>query len=87
MNITIEKEIDYSNDCPFLTQHIDASSCYDSFDEPNFEYYCKHKDADNSNTPCEEFNDDIYGKFIAIEYAGCFHCDIPTWCPFRKVNN
>lgn len=89
MKITIEKEIEHCNHCPYFKEYIDTSVCFDSFDEPNYDWYCLHPDAYNCNK-----NIDIVSLVLgdgkpAILIGGSYHrelCDIPDWCPFKNIN-
>ena len=84
--IIIEKELDLCNECPYFNENIDTSVCFDSFDEPNLYWYCKHPNADNSGTPQFIWNDK-HGKFIDASLSRSQRdCKIPTWCPLEDVN-
>lgn len=51
MGITITQTInvEHCNDCPLCHNEEDRSCCFDSFDEPNYDFYCQSPDADNSH--------------------------------------
>lgn len=85
--IVIEKEFDLCNKCPYFNEHEDTSVCFDSFDDPNYDWYCKHPDADNSGTSRAKWNDE-HGKFIDGSFSRFQRdCKIPTWCPLEDVNS
>lgn len=85
--IIIEKELDLCNKCPYFNENIDTSVCFDSFDEPNYYWYCKHPNADNSGTPQVKWNDK-HGKFIDGSLSRSQRdCKIPMWCPLEDVNS
>lgn len=73
VEIKQELEINHCNDCPFGKCHEDTSCCLDSFDSPDYDYYCTHKD--------------VGLKFITSIPTRFRKCDIPDWCPFKKTNN
>jgi hypothetical protein len=81
---TKKYNIDCCNDCPFCHCEEDTSVVFDSFDEPNYDYYCGNENADNKGTGCEEFNDPNRGVYIGTELSGFRKCAIPVWCPFMK---
>ena len=76
---TKKYNINCCNNCPFCHCEEDTSVVFDSFDEPNYIYFCCNKDAIETRI----------GKSRYIET--CFNdrqkCDIPDWCPFRKEEN
>lgn len=85
--IVIKKELDLCNKCPYFNEHVDTSVCYDSFDDPNYDWFCKHPHADNSGTDREQYNEEKYGKFIDGSLNSLFRdCKIPSWCPLEDVN-
>lgn len=85
--ISIEKKFDLCNECPYFNEHEDISVCYDSFDDPNYDWYCKHPNADNSGTKQEKWND-VHGKFIGGTFSRFQRdCKIPDWCPLPAVNS
>ena len=47
-------EVNHCNQCPYFHEIEDTSVVFDSFDDPNYDCYCKHKDADNTGTGREE---------------------------------
>ena len=73
----------HCNDCPYFKEHIDSSVCHDSFDEPNYDWYCTHKDADNTGSGLEKFNVGNE-KSLGGGLSRNDKCEIPNWCPFRK---
>jgi len=85
MEVTIEKKISikHCNDCPFFYVHTDTSVCFDSFDEPNYDWFCTHEKAVNSGTELEQYNEN--GKVsLGGSYNNFAKCEIPTWCPLKK---
>lgn len=79
--IYITKHIGKCNECPYFHEHVDTSVCEDSFDEPNYDFYCQHKKADNSGTAQEKHNTND-GKWIGCALSRFDKdCDIPKWCP------
>lgn len=86
MKITVTQEFNISkcNDCPYFVEEVDTSSCIDTFDEPNFDWYCKHKEATNYEYPVLS----KYNKPGLKCLGGSMHrntdCEIPDWCPFKK---
>lgn len=58
-----------------------TSVCEDSFDEPNYDFYCQHRKANNSGTT-QEKNNTNDGKWIGCALSRFDKdCDIPKWCP------
>lgn len=86
MEITFERKvkINVCNDCPHFKEVEDTSVCFDSFDDPNYDWYCQNKYADNSGTSKHQYNDPKYGKFIGGSYSRYGKCKIPDWCPIKK---
>lgn len=84
VKVTKTYNVKLCNDCPYFNEHIDYSVCFDTFDEPNFDFYCKHPEADNSKYDVAKYND-YHGKFIGGSYSS-FQKDtkIPEWCPCSK---
>lgn len=84
VKVIIEKTVDCCDPCPYFHEEVDYSVCEDSFDDPNYDFFCQHADADNSGTDREQYNSK-HGKFIDGSLTR-FHlpCDIPSWCPFLK---
>ena len=85
MEITVEKKYDVKNcnECPYFKERIDRSVCHDSFDEPNYDWYCTHKDADNTGSGLEKYNETGLTS-LGGSLNSFAKCDIPNWCPFRK---
>lgn len=71
------------NNCPYFYEHVDTSVCVDSFDEPNYDWFCTNKMADNSGTDLAEYNEDgkksLGGSMVAFDT-----CKIPDWCPVKE---
>lgn len=84
VTIIVEKTIDCCNKCPYFDEEVDYSVCDDSFDEPNYDFYCTHPAANNAGTAQAKWNDK-HGNWIggAFSRFQC-NCDIPSWCPFNK---
>lgn len=82
MQVKIEQkiEVNYCQDCPHCKEIVDTSVCFDSFDEPNYDYYCTHPKADNSSCRADKFN---LGNDKYIDTALCRSdkIEIPNWCP------
>lgn len=76
---TKKYNIDCCNDCPFCHCKEDTSVVFDSFDEPNYDYFCKNEDV----------IEDCGGKskYIDTHFSRFKKCDIPDWCPFRENKN
>lgn len=87
MKVNVEYNVNLCNECPYCNECVDTSVCFDPFDEPNYEFYCKHKDADNTGSGNEQFNNKN-GKLIDIAFSR-FDKDIkiPDWCPFKNTQN
>lgn len=84
VTITKEYEVKFCNkNCPFCIEVEDTSVCEDSFDEPNYDWYCAHKDADNSGHDVEKYNDKN-GKYIGGSLSRFGSVLVPKWCPFKK---
>ena len=85
MEITVTKtfKVNQCNDCPFFKEVEDTSVCMDSFDEPNYDWYCTNKDADNRGTHLEKYNDKNGISIGGAMHRGCI-CEIPDWCPFKN---
>ena len=88
MEITITKKIEvhHCNDCPFCNRVIDISVVFDSFDNPNYDFYCKHEDANNKGMSGEKYNDEKHGTYIDTVFNSFQKCIIPEWCPFKVIN-
>lgn len=87
MKVKIEKtfEVNLCNDCPFFVEVEDTSVCFDSFDEPNFDWYCTNRNASNEGTSLEQYNNEN-GVAIGGSYSRFQKCKIPEWCPFKDKN-
>ncbi len=84
--LVIKKVIKECNECPFFYEHVDYSVCEDSFDHPNFDWYCQNKKADNSNDEKSKWNGK-HGKFIGGSLSPYKrNCSIPKWCPLKDDN-
>lgn len=85
MEVEIKKtfEVNVCNDCPHFKEVEDTSVCFDSFDEPNYDWYCTNKDANNKETYLEKYNNKN-----GVSIGGSYHrngvCGIPDWCPLKK---
>lgn len=77
--------IEWCNQCPHCKKVTDFSSCEDSFDEPNVDYYCKHPKADNSSDPEKSKWNDENGQFVGTEFNERDKRIIPNWCPLDDV--
>ena len=78
-------EVNHCNQCPYFHEIEDTSVVFDSFDDPNYDCYCKHKDADNTGTGREEYNIPASGlTYIGTELSRFYKREIPDWCPFKK---
>ena len=73
---TKKYNIDCCNDCPFSYCKEDTSCVFDSFDEPNYDYFCTNKDAMEVS--------DAKSRYIKTHFNKRQKCDIPNWCPFKK---
>lgn len=71
------------NDCPYFKEVVDTSCCYDSFDEPNYDWYCANKNADNNGSRLENYNNE-HGQSLGGAYHRNVECKIPDWCPFKN---
>lgn len=81
-------EVNHCNQCPFFHEEEDTSVVFDSFDDPNYECYCKHKEADNTGTGGEKYNIPAKGlTYIETNLSRFYKCEIPDWCPFKKKQN
>ena len=84
MNIEVTKTFDvqFCNQCPYFREKTDYSSCFDSFDEPNFDQYCVNEKADNSDAKSSRYNiGDM--KYIGTALSRFDKdCKIPSWCPY-----
>lgn len=79
MAITIIKtyNVNCCSECPYMKTHVDYSVCEDSFDEPNFEWYCSKE---------EHLGRRGLGKLIDIGLSRFSKCDIiPDWCPEKEA--
>lgn len=81
VTVKIEKIIDSCDPCPYFHENVDYSVCEDSFDDPNYDFFCRHPNADNSDTLEAKWNDK-HGKYIGGSLTRFHHCEIPKWCPF-----
>lgn len=84
--VTQTTNVEYCNECPFCHKKEDRRCCFDSFDEPNYDFYCKSDKADNSHTEKSKFNNN-FGKYISTTVHWSEKCDIPNWCPFKKKDD
>lgn len=84
VTVTQRYVVDSCTDCPYGCVFKDMSCVEDSFDEPNYDYYCGNENADNKGTGCEELNDPNRGVYIGTELSRFRKCAIPVWCPFMK---
>lgn len=87
VNVSIEYDVNLCSECPYCNECVDTSMCFDTCDEPNYDFYCEHKDADNTGSGNEQFNNEN-GKFIGTAFSQ-FDKDIkiPDWCPFKNTQN
>ena len=87
MQVKIEKtfEVNLCNDCPFFVEVEDTSVYFDSFDDPNYDWYCTNKNASNKGTSHEKYNNKN-GVAIGGSYSRFGKCEIPEWCPFKDKN-
>ncbi len=85
MKVEIKKifEVNVCNDCPHFKEVEDTSVCFDSFDEPNYDWYCTNKDANNKGTSLENLNVKG-GVLIGCSYHRNGVCRIPDWCPCKN---
>lgn len=84
--LVIEKQIDLCNECPYYIEHVDSSVCEDSFDDPNYDWYCRHPKADNGGYRQSLWNDKRYGQFIGGSFSQFQRdCKIPEWCPLSTM--
>lgn len=85
MEITVTKtfKVNNCNECPFFKEIEDTSVCVDSFDEPNYDWYCTNAYADNKGTTLEHYNDKHGTSLGGSFHRGCI-CEIPDWCPFKN---
>ena len=78
MKVEVKKVFDVKscNDCPYMKTYVDASVCYDTFDEPNYEWYCSKEG---------HWGRRGLGKLIGIGLSSFRKCDIiPVWCPCKN---
>lgn len=88
IEVTKQFEVNHCNQCPYFHVKEDTSVVFDSFDDPNYDCYCKHKDADNTGTGREEYNIPASGlTYIGTELSRFYKREIPDWCPFKKEQN
>lgn len=73
---TKKYNIDCCNDCPFCYRKEDTSVVFDSFDDPNYDYFCRNKDVIK--------NSDGKSRYIDTYFNDRQKCEIPNWCPFKK---
>lgn len=71
--------IDCCNECPFCHCEEDTNVVFDSFDDPNYDYFCSSKDAIEISGS--------ESRYIDTCFSGFQKCDIPDWCPFRENKN
>lgn len=71
------------NDCPYFKEVEDTSCCFDSFDEPNYDWYCANKNADNNGSGLENYNNE-HGQALGGAYHRNVECNIPDWCPCKN---
>lgn len=45
--ITKKIEVNHCGECPFCNRIEDRSVVLDSFDDSNYDFYCKHENANN----------------------------------------
>jgi len=85
MEVTIVKTFDVNNcnECPYFKEIEDTSVCVDSFDEPNYDWYCTNAYADNRETALERYNNE-HGAALGGSYHRGGTCGIPDWCPFKN---
>lgn len=79
MEITVIKKynVNCCSECPYMRTYVDHSVCYDSFDEPNFEWYCSKEGHLGRRG---------LGKLIDIGLSSFSKCDIiPDWCPEKEA--
>ena len=69
MLVEIKKifQVNKCNDCPYFKEVVDTSCCFDSFDEPNYDWYCTNEYANNKGTSLENLNVKG-GVFIGYSY-------------------
>ena len=84
--VTQTTHVEHCNECPLCHKEDDRSCCFDSFDEPNYDFYCQSPNADNSHTEHSEFNNK-FGKHIFTAIHWSEKCEIPDWCPFKKKDD
>lgn len=79
MKVQVIKEIEVKtcDECPFFSVVEDTSVCEDSFDDPNYDFYCKHKDYKGDGKMTK------YGKYIGYALSSFGRCEIPKGCPFK----
>lgn len=88
MKIEVTKTFDvqFCNQCPYFRENTDYTSCYDSFDEPNYDQYCANEKADNTEY------DESMGNIGELKYIDTAfsrfnkECEVPEWCPYAKHN-
>lgn len=86
MEVVVTKtyNVNKCNECPYFYEYVDTSVCFDTFDEPNYDQYCTHVDADNSGTTGAKYNEGSK-KFIGGALSSFDkECPIPNWCPIKK---
>ena len=83
VEVTRKYNVKICNDCPYFKEIEDRSVCEDSFDEPNYDWYCTNWYSDNSGTELEKWNN-IHGKALGGSYHRNCECQIPVWCPFKN---
>lgn len=70
-------DIDCCNDCPFSYCKEDTSCVFDSFDEPNYDWFCNYFVEIHCGEDVSE------PKFIGTCFSRNHKRDIPEWCPFK----
>jgi hypothetical protein len=83
MKVEVKKvyNVEKCSQCPHLGEYIDTSVCEDSFDEPNYEWYCDHPEMPRILSGYREG----HGRLIDVGMSKFQKCDIiPDWCPEQK---
>ena len=81
--ITKKIEVNHCGECPFCNRIEDRSVVLDSFDDSNYDFYCKHENANNKGMSGEKYNDEKLGTYIDTTLSKFKKCIIPDWCPFK----
>lgn len=68
MEVTVSRTyiVRKCNDCLYFNETEDRSVCHDSFDEPNYDWECRHPKGTKS---------------LGGSYSRNAECEIPEWCP------